>query len=147
MRRTGHDTKTAAGPITLRFQEPEEHEKAVVTLKNKNVMVETVQLISKTWLHEWRNNSEDSGDPRGYDIHPSSIVFSSDKSRLRSMNKREADALMEGLGNWTQDRVDDPLPLFVYGPSIMNLESNESREARNRSDAVSVRTGMEGVNQ
>ena len=98
-------------------------------------------------MYEWRNDSEALGYSKSFEIHPSSIVFSSGKSRMRSMNKGEADELMQGQGNWSQHRKDDGLPLFVYGPNIINPETNKSRYSRNRCDAVSILTRMEGVNK
>ena len=79
MRRTDYDMEIAVEPTRPPFQEPEEGENAIVTLKTKDIRVDKVQLISKTWMYEWLNDSEALGYSKTYEIHPSSIVFSSGK--------------------------------------------------------------------
>ena len=90
-------------------------------------------------MFEWMKEGKD------YEIRPSSIVFCSVKSKLQSMNKEEADGFMGGLGNWTRTLEDDDLPLIIYGPNIINPETNGERDFRNNYNVEAISSGKEGI--
>ena len=129
MKRLDFSKEVAVEDAYPEFIEPDEDEYAIATRRSRDIKVNKGQLLTKTWIHEWQRHG------REYEIHPSSIVLCSGKSKLDSMDKEAAEELMRSL-------ADDDLPLIIYGTNLINPETNGERDLRNDHDSSAISSGL-----